>query len=826
MGAQVRSYDWATTPLAAPETWPPSLRMAVTNLLSSTFPAFLAWGPALTSFYNEACVPIMVNKSEGLGVGFPEVWAEAWDILGPITARAMKGEASFSDEPPLMALRGDSREESWFSISCSPVWDEKGYVGGVLCTFFETTRRVRKEAALRETLARLQAAIDLMGSSLSTWDPGTGVLNSLAIQPEDRPLVRTTLEHVEPVGFISAAVEATERKRSEQRLLESEARQAFLLTLSDRLKIISDPRQAMRLAAEMLGERLETDRVGFLEIAPDETLSVNTVWSRAGMPSITGQPRLQDLGAALTQDLRAGRMTRHDDALAEARMPGADYWADWGRAVINIPLVEDGVLAAVLFVHQVKPRHWRDAEIELIREVADRTWASIQRARAEGALNQSEERFRQLTSLIPALIWYVDPVGAVTFANEQWSTYTGITDEPPERWPELLFHPSDRSANRAAWLHHLEGGVAFEVEARIRRHDGPYRWFMTRVVPVRDAEGPVTGWLSVATDIHGRKLAEERFREFAAHSTNVLWVANARDGALEYLSPASERVFGAPRISFLPDKSRLVEVVRPDDRPRVLHAFDKAASGEVALEEFRVIRPDGAVRWIRNTFFPIRNEQGEIHRLGGIAEDVTPHEGRFVYLVDGGKASQESLSRLLKEAGYDARSFPSGRAFLEAAPALTAGCVVLDLHQPGGLAVPRELKARGIGLPVIALGEAQRDVMFGVNVMKAGATDFLAIPFQPAQLLAAIASAAAGIRTSGERNKHADHARAQIAELSGREREVLDGLLAKTNKEMGRALGISPRTVEAHRAHLMQHLGVKTISEVVRFAALADLNAD
>src|SRR5689334_11719295 len=66
---------------------------------------------------------------------------------------------------------------------------------------------------------------------------------------------------------------------------------------------------------------------------------------------------------------------------------------------------------------------------------------------------------------------------------------------------------------------------------------------------------------------------------------------------------------------------------------------------------------------------------------------------------------RESLSRLLREAGYDVRTFPSSKAFLEAAPALTAGCVVLDLHQPGGLAVPRELKARRrIGLPVIALG--------------------------------------------------------------------------------------------------------------------------
>jgi FixJ family two-component response regulator len=111
--------------------------------------------------------------------------------------------------------------------------------------------------------------------------------------------------------------------------------------------------------------------------------------------------------------------------------------------------------------------------------------------------------------------------------------------------------------------------------------------------------------------------------------------------------------------------------------------------------------------------------------------------------------------------------------------------------------------------------------------MRAGAIDFLAVPYEPDQLLTAIASAAAGIHEAEEHTKDAGRARAQIAELSRREPEVLNGLLAgKTNKEIGRVLGISPRTVEAHRSHLMQHLGVKTVPELVRIAALPDLQAD
>ena len=99
---------------------------------------------------------------------------------------------------------------------------------------------------------------------------------------------------------------------------------------------------------------------------------------------------------------------------------------------------------------------------------------------------------------------------------------------------------------------------------------------------------------------------------------------------------------------------------------------------------------------------------------------------------------------------------------------------------------------------------------FGVQVMKAGAVDFLPVPYGSDQLLAAVASAAASTREEDEQNQEADRARLRIAEMSEREREVLAGLLAgKTNKEIGRDIGLSPRTVETHRAHVMQRLGAQ-----------------
>jgi FixJ family two-component response regulator len=153
--------------------------------------------------------------------------------------------------------------------------------------------------------------------------------------------------------------------------------------------------------------------------------------------------------------------------------------------------------------------------------------------------------------------------------------------------------------------------------------------------------------------------------------------------------------------------------------------------------------------------------------------------------------------------------------------------VVLDIRQPeaGGLTIPWELKARRIGLPVIVLGEIQSDVKSAVHVMKAGAVDFLPVPYAPDELLAALASAAADISQTDKQGQEANRARGRLAEMPVREREVLEGLLAgQTNKQIGRDIGISPRTVETHRAHVMQRLGARTIPELVRIAALAGVH--
>lgn len=205
-------------------------------------------------------------------------------------------------------------------------------------------------------------------------------------------------------------------------------------------------------------------------------------------------------------------------------------------------------------------------------------------------------------------------------------------------------------------------------------------------------------------------------------------------------------------------------------------------------------------------------------------------EGRHAYVVDDEGAVRRSLSLLLRSAGFEARAFDSGEAFLRAAAApggLPYGCVLLDMRMPGldGLAVQREMAARGLRLPVVVV-TAHGDVSLAVQAMKSGAADFIEKPYDDEAILRAAGAALARGDEERARARAGAEAAARVATLTPREREVLEGLVAgQANKEIARSLGVSHRTVEIHRANLMEKLGARGLSEAVRIALSAGLEA-
>ena len=198
-----------------------------------------------------------------------------------------------------------------------------------------------------------------------------------------------------------------------------------------------------------------------------------------------------------------------------------------------------------------------------------------------------------------------------------------------------------------------------------------------------------------------------------------------------------------------------------------------------------------------------------------------------MHVVDDDDAVRRALAMLFRAAGHPAETHPSGLAFLEALPTLredAVGCVLTDVRMPGldGLELMCRLKQAGFGRPVVVM-TAHGDVSMAVRAMKAGAADFIEKPFEDEALLAAVDVALKTPQFSGAAG--ADDAAERIAALSPREREVLDLLMAgKPNKHIARDLGLSPRTVEVHRARLMARLGVGSLAEALRLAVHAELS--
>ncbi|MBM6592950.1 response regulator [Microvirga sp. BT291] len=319
--------------------------------------------------------------------------------------------------------------------------------------------------------------------------------------------------------------------------------------------------------------------------------------------------------------------------------------------------------------------------------------------------------------------------------------------------------------------------------------------------------------------------SEERLRQFATHSTHILWTLDLDTKELTRLGSRSRQTWP----SELPPPANLAEwlaAVHPEDRGRVQGALDKASLGDASTEEYRVVQFNSQIRWLKDTFFPVPDTRGRIRQVGGIAQDITQSSGSFVYVIDGDDTSSVSLVGILGRAGYDVRAFTSSASFMAAAPAIAPGCVVCDIRQPssGGLMVPREIKALRADLPVVVVGQPDGDTLLGVKAMKAGASDFVPAPYKARDILLAVASVAGQARASEAKDPETKMAKIQVQSLPEREMEVLRGLLAGgTNKVIAQDLNLSPRTVEIYRARVMQRLNVNSLPELVLVAAKAGL---
>ena len=252
------------------------------------------------------------------------------------------------------------------------------------------------------------------------------------------------------------------------------------------------------------------------------------------------------------------------------------------------------------------------------------------RKEAEAVLHESDERFRQVADNIREVFWLFDlSLGRVIYASPAYSEIFGLSPETlyedPSSWQRIMHH---EDVERQQAIFDNPPTEPWHGEFRIWHPDGSLHWISNRASPIFDEAGKVKRLVGIAEDITERKLAEEavresqsRFIQLAENIPDAIWLADPKAGLL-YMSPAYENIYGLTLESLSEDPTSWLDAVHPDDRERVRDIRENQEK-EDRYYEFRVVHSDGSIRWVSNQRTPIVDENGDVYRIVGVAQDIT-----------------------------------------------------------------------------------------------------------------------------------------------------------------------------------------------------------
>lgn len=732
MGEAIRGRDWAAHPLGAPGSWPQALRTAVVLMLNAGHPALVLWGPRLHCLFNDAFAAVLPPERQEamLGAEARAAWASSWPVVGADLEQVMAGGGAVYREDRRVPIARDGRvEEQYWTYSYSPI-ESEGAVGGVLVLCNDTTARVemdrRREAEserqrqlfeqapgfiiimrgpdhLVEFVNEKHRAVfgshDWEGRAIRHAFPsieGQGFFETLDTVYEtgrtyeaDGVAVRYRREAGGPeelrrLSFIYAALfddagrvsgifcegfDVTEAKHAE-------ARHAALAELADRIRDLDEPEEIAFAAAEMLARRLEVSRAGYGTIdTAAETIRIDRDWNAPGIASIAGLLHFRDYGSYI-DDLKAGRTVVVEDADRDSRTArtAASLKAISAHSFVNMPVTEQGGFVALLFLNHAQPRRWTDDELDLIREVAERTRAAVARREAEQAVRRNEARLRFLDALATQTAEAADADEVMAITTRALGEHLGLSDcayadmDADEDMFTIRgdWHAADVQSIVGRYslatfgslaVANLKAGKPLIVNDNIAElgEDGAKAFLdigiraticmpfhkdgrLTALMAIHDSRPRV--WteeeLALLREVTARSWAHiERARAEAAlresESRLRLALEGARIGTWDWhltemrgnWSPRTAEIMGVADGTNITLEQRRASI-HPDDREWVERLVGRSiATGEEFAAEYRVLRPDGGVRWISSRGIVHLDPDGAPLRTSGTVRDVT-----------------------------------------------------------------------------------------------------------------------------------------------------------------------------------------------------------
>jgi PAS domain S-box-containing protein len=339
--------------------------------------------------------------------------------------------------------------------------------------------------------------------------------------------------------LVRTAAGAIERHRSHASRRVEERRQAFLLRLNDALRPLADPRRIQAEAARVLRDHLGVDRIGYAADCGDGEHLIVTCADGTTAPALADKLRYADYGAGLLAALRTGRPVVRADVAADPLLDDAARAAHAAlgvAAVADVSLVKDGRLVAVLFAHHGRARDWSDADLALMQETAERTWAAVERAQAQTESEAAHEalmrqsRFVATTlDALPDFVYAFDRAHRFVYVNRAMEELYGMTaGELVGRSFADLDFPSDLAARLDDHLGTIfRTGVTIQDEVFFTSPTGTSAYFQFRWGPVLAEDGTVEQVVGVSRDTTGRRMLEARLRDSEERAAFLLRLSDA-----------------------------------------------------------------------------------------------------------------------------------------------------------------------------------------------------------------------------------------------------------------------------------------------------------
>jgi PAS domain S-box-containing protein len=676
--------------LGRPAAWSDALKNAVGLILQSGFPMFVVWGPDHTLIYNDAYAPILADKHPAaLGCPFWSVWPEVRPQIEPVIAAAFAGERSFFEDLEVAVVRRGVSRPGWFTFSYSPVYDAAGATPGVLCVCVETTSGVlaREQLAeahrhqtrmfeqapgfictlegpehrftftnnthkrlfgrdmtglpVREAFPELegQGFFEMLDEVYATGERVAGRAAPASVQhAPGEPAEELFLDFVyEPMfdaeggvyGIFCEGFDVTEAHLARLGQQESEARQRFLDRLAAETSPLAEANEILATTTRLVGEHLALSICAYADMDEDAVgFTIRGDWSAPGSASIVGHYRLHDFGRKAVENLSAGLPLVINNNLEELPPDEAATFQAIGiTATICMPLVKEGRLAALMAIHQSEPRVWTDAELGLIREVTERSWAHIERVGAEAELRASEEELRLITDAVPVLISYIDAEHRYQFVNLAYEAWFGRSRSDLQGRKVVDVMGAEAYAQVRHYLDQALAGGRVSFESHMVYRDVGPRDIQAHFVPRVDGHGAVIGVFALVSDITERVAAEAALRESRAELERrlnaipqMVW-STPPDGRHDFFN---DRWFEFTGLS--PEASgsdAWLRATHPDDRARISeHWTASLTSGEPLEAEHRVHHHSGGHRWVLARARPIRDAHGDVVRWMGTCTDI------------------------------------------------------------------------------------------------------------------------------------------------------------------------------------------------------------